>query len=286
MHMDHSTLNLVEIARLPVAQIRQRHYIDQSVGSACFGDPPGYPSYFVSHVYTQGGNEPRAAGHPTDVLRLDYCDVEDKQFRVLRTIEGPWDDAFGALLRSLYLPLPLDHERVQAWIIDKFRHHKHHYVHPSKTDKNCQDRPASFFWSRETGLATHSYDVFANNERPLYERSVPDWIVEVEAETHKRLVAVEKERVRKARATLNDDTAKLATPENHFAVRYVRRWYPDFEPTEALIHDPPASVGMWWETEAEQPTPETCEPRSCGPHPVNKTWCQWCGWREENDDAG
>jgi hypothetical protein len=71
-------------------------------------------------------------------------------------------------------------------------------------------------------------------------------------------------------------------PEDHSAVQFIRKYYPEYQPEPDLINARSGygigSEGDWWETEAERPSPENCKPRNLGPHPINKTWCQWCGW--------
>ncbi len=75
------------------------------------------------------------------------------------------------------------------------------------------------------------------------------------------------------------------------AVDDVRRWYPEYEGDEALIRNPPpwgrGGDGDWWETEAVQPTPETCRPRYSWRkvHPTSQTWCQWCGWVADESEV-
>lgn len=79
----------------------------------------------------------------------------------------------------------------------------------------------------------------------------------------------------------NTWTRKPQAPENHDAYRNVKRYYPEAEPVESFILNPPrwgdGGPGGWWETENEQPSPQTCKPRN-GTHPMNGSWCQWCGW--------
>jgi len=65
--------------------------------------------------------------------------------------------------------------------------------------------------------------------------------------------------------------------DNAMWVRTVRKHYPDFMPSQATL-EIAGNVPYWWETEESAPNHDACKPRSCGPHPVNGTWCQWCGW--------
>jgi hypothetical protein len=79
--------------------------------------------------------------------------------------------------------------------------------------------------------------------------------------------------------------AKVAIPENHQAVRIIRKYYPLYNPDTHLIEDPilvlpngrEVRLGDWWERYAEQPTPtECCPPSWLGPHRT-EGWCQFCG---------
>jgi len=71
--------------------------------------------------------------------------------------------------------------------------------------------------------------------------------------------------------------AEVCVPENYRPTRVVKEFYPEHEYDEIEAHQSRTCVPHWWETEAEVPNP--CKPRSCGPHPINGSWCQWCGWK-------
>ncbi len=66
-------------------------------------------------------------------------------------------------------------------------------------------------------------------------------------------------------------------PNEHGAVKYIREFYPEYEPDIELARRPPLFL-TWWETMAERPTPDTCPGESWAAHPVNGAWCQVCGW--------
>lgn len=46
------TINAAELAKLPEAIIPDSYHLSQNEGSGCAMDPPGYPTYFIRHVYT------------------------------------------------------------------------------------------------------------------------------------------------------------------------------------------------------------------------------------------
>lgn len=193
--MDYSTINIDRLLRLPVSRRANsnKYHIGNSMGQGCFMDAPGYPSYFLQSIYTPNGNNP-SKGECT-VIR------HENEFYVVATME---DDSIEKKLQWLWLPLPIDHPRVRAWI-------------------------------------RYNYSYFARCYEPATSRS----------------------------------------PENHRAVRNIRKFYPDYEPEIELINTPPKAYGKegnWWETDAMQPAPDQCRPRSIGRHPINGNWCQWCGW--------
>ena len=108
------TLDANAVNALPVAKIKEGWHVG-SPGMGCFLDAPGFPSYYLQPVYDARGNTPRGA--PGAVLR-----GTDGAYHVVDTLRGR-----DALLRSLYLPLPVDHPRVQAWIGEVARHMAHCY---------------------------------------------------------------------------------------------------------------------------------------------------------------
>jgi hypothetical protein len=83
----------------------------------------------------------------------------------------------------------------------------------------------------------------------------------------------------------------IAMPENHAAAVRIRRFYPDHAPDLEYIAHPPSTVdGDWWTVYAACPSPGECPGmvdrwgRGGGytvTHPINGSWCQVCGWHEE-----
>ena len=274
--MDVSTINLAELEKVDVAKIPGNCHIGKFAGSACFGDPPGYPSYFLQSVYTSGGNDPRR-GVPHQVIvhpnGTPYV-IDDGQY--------DWDSR-NELLAALWSPLPLEHPRAELWIRGTYAHHRTMYVDPAQPEDASWDK-RTFSFNTVSGKAPY-YLLLKYGVLPI--PHISDRLrvhKDLAEEFLRRETAVHEEAVAKVNAML----AKICTPENHSATVLIRRHYPDFTPREDLIQKPPELVPHWWETEAEAPDFETCQPRSCGPHPVNDTWCQWCGWvkpKEEGDSA-
>jgi len=272
--MDYSTLNHDELMKLPAANIPPSYRLDRSMGSGCFGDPPGYPTYFIQNVSTQAGNSPGRDGVTTAVIRG----------RAISSVGNYLDDR-APLMDLLWKPLPLEHPRVQAWIRSRFSHHRTHYLHPSMIGEYGRDR-ASFFWSEKHGVPSHSLRTFTTDESATRVRKVDQWIIDSDPELAAKAQQLEEDRVKLIMDKIYAEARALATPDNHCAVVYIRKHYPDYEPDLDLIDNPPSSSdGNWWEVEAERPTPETCKPpRWGGLHPMNGKWCQHCGWHEEEEE--
>jgi hypothetical protein len=245
--MDFSTINLDLLAKLP-AYTPAANYVSNQTGSGCAGDAPGYPSYFIQHVYTPNGNTPRRGASAV---------IRDPQ-GVYRTVSTDEDyDKLKALLRRLWKPLPFDHERTQAWVRETYRHHAKCY----------RDDDRLITTARDSGIFIYPVPSYQLRSFQDDHRFSDEWRVAEQAAVaaHNRSV------VERARA--------LATPANHSGHRIVLGFYPEATPRLDLIETPPTTIdGLWWETEATRPTPAACRPRSCGPHPVNVTRCQWCGW--------
>lgn len=74
---------------------------------------------------------------------------------------------------------------------------------------------------------------------------------------------------------------KLATPENHAAVRCIRKFYPNYQPEQDLIDGQfKLYRADWWERDAERPAFDKCPGKYGHKHPMSKNWCQFCGWEE------
>ena len=129
MKHDLSTLDVAALSKLPLlGELPSGYHLQRDPGNGCYGDPPGYPTYFTRSVYTPNGNNPGRG--PTTVI-----DSPDGP-RVVATAEtewlkgDTWDTAHArraALLRGLYAPLPFDHARVQAWVSAVHHHMQHCY---------------------------------------------------------------------------------------------------------------------------------------------------------------
>lgn len=110
VEIDYSTLNVEELRQLPEADIYPGCHVSDSRGAGCFMDPPGYPSHFLQSVYNARGNHPYRGSeqviyHP------------ETGYREIINARGTWDtDTHKALMRRLWVPLPLDSERVQGWL--------------------------------------------------------------------------------------------------------------------------------------------------------------------------
>jgi len=149
-----------------------------------------------------------------------------------------WEEVAKLYGTTKYPKLPLDHPRTRAWIKCLYGHFQHCYQ-PSWAPLEF-GKPGTIIYP------------------------VQDW-------DEKSVAAVKEHGAPK--------------PEEHSAVLSIRKHYPDYQPEPDLIAGPSSygkmGEGHWWETDAEKPTPETCKPRGEGSlsrHPINGSWCQWCGW--------
>lgn len=255
--MDFSTINLALLKKLPRYTLLAGHTLQKSSGNGCFLDAPGYPTYFTRSVYDRHGNNPYSGAQM--VIEFEG---------VLYVVQGEEDshEKMQALLRRLWIQLPVDHPRVQLWREAVYQHMANCYTDEQQIAEPFEyGRSAIVIWP----IPNYKLRQFHDDERFSEE-----WR------------AKEKASVEQENAERHAKYAKVCIPENHIAVRSIREFYPEHQPDEALIANPPKSVPpQWYETLAEQPTAETCKPRGMI-HPINKTWCQWCGWHESpNQEA-
>lgn len=256
--MDWSTINLKKLESIEEWEVPFNRTLSASCGVGCSGDPPGYPSYFLRSVYDASGNSPMngpntVISHPS----LGNRPISNKDSR----------------LRSIWLPLSIDHQRTKAWILSKFSRLNHCYVRPGIEWKTSRD--------------IIIYPPHKHNETPFGKMR---WL-EFEIENAKNRRDFDKWEFKHEESFVRDilDSnnkilelfRQFATPDNHAATVAIRKYYPEFNPTDELIAAEYDSPGNWWETLSDKPTPEDCPGQYMYRHPVGKDWCQFCGWRKE-----
>ena len=271
--LDFSTINIEALKRLKVYTLPPTYRLQDGSGSGCSGDAPGFPSYFTRSIYTRHGNNPRKGAE--EVILHEgkmYVTKSSDDWRK----GDDWDAVYARYqerLMRLWVAPPIDSPRVRAWIESTYRHFNHCYV---DVERPKYGKPGTLIYPvpayRLKDETRQEYIGSGLTPQPDY---MPPKYSQEYLDTVNTAVRIFNADER-ARAK------SVAIPENHHAVRIIRKFYPEYQPEPALINDVSGVVtAQWWETEAEQPTPETCRPRSCGPHPVNGQWCQRCGWKAE-----
>lgn len=117
---DYSTIDLAILKRMGQYSLPNGKQLSSSWGAGCFMDPPGYPTYFLRSVYTRSGNNPEAG--PTEVFDYFgalYVTRRAEDWKHIPVGTDVWDyiqEQHADLMRNLWNPLPIDHQRVQFWI--------------------------------------------------------------------------------------------------------------------------------------------------------------------------
>jgi len=228
------TINLKALKRLPVYTLPPTYELQRDMGNCCAGDPPGYPTYFT---------RPQAM-HVIETSDLRGATWEAHQARR------------DALMRRLWLPLPLEHPRTQAWIADRFKHLHSCYLNPALSGREQWDKMVFY--------------------------PVPKWKLESfvdDLRFSEEWRTKEKAQVELKNSEIIANAANIASDYNHAAVVCIREYYPEFQPTRDQIDGKVETVGNWWEVMAVRPTPETCPGQHGTAHPVNGSWCQMCGYK-------
>ena len=239
--LDWSTINLKHLAALPVYKKPPTYHISPHLGSACAGNPPGHPSYFVRSVYTQHGNSPRRGAqtvivHPTLGARVVWSSVDDDRYYAQarrENIEDAWrftQSKYNERLNRLWIPLPLDNPRVKLWMADRFRQSHRCYVDPSNGDK-MRHISSLIVWP------------------------VPDYKLQhstIDLRWREDVIAAYKAADEAANAAIVEQARQFVKPSNHAAVRAIREWYPEYKITSEtyqLIKQPPKweKGSDWWE---------------------------------------
>lgn len=270
MKHDLSTLNLAALCKLPTWDGGPKgYYLQRDPGNGCSGDPPGFPTYFTRSIYTPRGNNPNRG--PEEVISIegvDYVTRADDDWRKGDT----WDavrDRYLARMRRLYIPLPFDHPRVQAWIAATMRHTQHMYLDPEGLAAEKSDSGRIVF-------PTPHYKLRAFRDDPRFSE---EWRT------------AEKTAIEAFNADVRARYARVATLANHCGTRAIREFYPEYTPeldADGRPIDVPADAprgGDWWQRHAEQPSAAECVPPSwLGPHRA-EGWCQFCGHETAKETA-
>ena len=243
-----ATLHAEGVDRLPVYTLPPTYRLGDP-GMGCYGDPPGFPTYYLRPVYNGHGNTPRNA--PDAVL----LGTDGKLRRAEpKTTGGAGDDLRrAAFWRNLYRALPIEHPRVQAWIAATMSH--------LATCYQDEERP-------EYGRAgTLIFPVPSYKLRTFADD--PRWNEEYRAAGKAEADAFNRMEI--ARATT------IATVDNHRGVRAIRAFYPDWMPSPGMVNGIPGyrSAG-WWTTGDEKPAPEVCPGDVSVSLLHTAERCQWC----------
>lgn len=255
---DLSTLNLDLLKKLKVYEIPNSYRLQDGSGNGCFLDAPGYPTYLTRNVYTgHGNNPPYRDGRVHQVIVVGGVAYATARYG---TPEGAGDK----LLHKLWKPLPLDHPRVRAWMIQVYKHFNHCYQDVERPEYG---RPGTLIFPLPSYKLATVRDFKATpgvnqEEMDKLKEAMDAEVVAVNAKN-------EAERMRAER---------VATPENHQAVRCIRKFYPEHQPDMELINNPGKfeRTGDWWETAEVCPEPQDCPGIHNHRHDAYE-YCQFCG---------
>lgn len=232
LYVDYGTLNADVLRGLDIVKgVRPG-----LVGSGCFLEPPGHPSYFVQSIYTPRGDTPNYGPQAVIFFAEDgtYRQVDHYEWRSTKRKE---------LLERLFKPLPVDHPRTRAWIKHAYQHLNICYSSnqitrgPGHPHRDYEPTSAVFFWP----VQRWELPVFVDDKRFSQEYR-----------------ASEVARIKKEVEAITEHRRPHATPENHNAVRLIRKYYPEYAPELDLIEKPPVYEGDWHERLNRRPTPEEC----------------------------
>ena len=225
---DLSTINKKELNKLPLYKGAPTYHLQTDPGNGCFLDPPGYPTYFTQSVYTQHGNVPGRGAQMVILGRV----VESTKDHETGTDWAQTRDIGNERLRKLWMPLPLEHPRTKAWKIALYNHLRYCYF-----DADAPERDRTLIFP------VPDYKLRKFHDDPRFSE---EW-------SEKERAASEQ-----ANTEIIAHASRVATPDNHQAVRKIREYYPGYQPELHLMNAPPNSEGNWWERLAGRPTPETC----------------------------
>ena len=256
MNPDFSTIDIEALKKLKTYELPPSYHLQDEPGNGCFLDAPGYPSYFTRSIYTRSGNSPRYRdGAPTQVIKF-----EGKLY--VTQWYGQSDEAHNKLLSRLWAPTPINSLRTRLWMSAVYRHLRHCYQDVERPEYG---RPGTLIFPiPDYKLAK------ANGIKVSVNASAG------EVEAARRAQKAEEERVRALNDSEQARAERIATPENHSAVLFIRKFYPGLAPDLRQIERPGASQGEWWAISTERPSAKDC-PGPYRRHPHSEAGCQFCG---------
>lgn len=276
---DWSTINLAELAKLPVVELKAGYRLQDDSGNGCAGDPPGFPTYFTRCVYNSQGNDPGSGPAMVIAHGGKLYEVQNAKWPAGKNWDQVKEEQHALMLR-LWNRLPIDHPRTVAWIRATFAHHKHCYQVPElvKAGKHWSD--AMLIWPCRHFADTpfgHFRWLEFEIEQAEKNRDFNRW-----TDAHKAAFIKE---IEQSNAHIKAACEVVAVPDNHDGTIIIRRYYPEFQPTAELIAAEFNHPGNWWETLSTRPTADQCPGQYGHAHPVNGSWCQLCGWHEDRKAA-
>lgn len=249
MQFDYSTINRVELEKLPVYEKPNTFKISNHLGNGCFLDVPGYPSYFTQSIYNSRGNTPRYGPEYIILGRELPNDFKERE----------------EALEKLYIKLPYNHPRVKAWEENLYTYFNKCYVDDRKGNKAMNAGEVLIWPVPYYQLKSFNYPYNYRLNKAYH------------ASKELRLKA--RERMETDNQKVIDEYRKICIPENHDAYRHILKVYPDAKPRLDLIKNPLKSTPNWYERLSKKPEPDECPGEQWKKHPVNGSWCQVCGWK-------
>lgn len=255
--IDISTLNIAAIKQLKTYTLPPTYHLG-SYGSGCAGDAPGFPTYMIQPVYSKCGGTPRNA--PEAILNIEGVNYVLRRWEPSDT---SWEEhyaRFRRLCHRIWNPLPMEHERVQLWMMHQYQHFHHCYLDASQPERSSE---------RMVIFPVPDYKL-----KTAQVLTIPATATDEDIANIRRAQALENEAAEALNSVERRRVEAIAIPENHMAVVGIREFYPEHQPNLEWIANPPRrSQEDWWETAATKPTPETCTPRHSLSGHGAYTWC-------------
>lgn len=224
-----------------------RGWISKKDGMGGFLEPPGHPDHYCHLAY--GKDSGASISSVIEDEDGEYADhLAPDVLKQVQELYAQWERTKP----------PIDHPRTLAWM----QHAYAHFAHCYKDDK-AEAEPFEYGRPATLIFPVPYYKLRQFRDDPRFSE---EWRV--------RELAVIKQENDEIKAKY----AKVCTPENYSAVRLIRRYYPEHEPRLDWIATPPQQPGNWYEELETQPTPDNCPGDMGHKHPVNGSWCQFCGW--------
>jgi hypothetical protein len=190
--------------------------VSDFLGPGSFLCPPGYPQHYVQSIDDW-------------MVRMSGTRVEGHFYALYHPSSKVWYVILAEQFRAIWKPLPEDHPAIQEWEREVYTYFHRCYSHDGETLNASQ----AIIWPLDTTFIINKVNIpprgsslhgrFNNSARQ-------EALEEIKAQLERMHADDWQETILQYRRQFWEEHQHLLVPENYYAVRYIRTYYPDHQP--------------------------------------------------------